>query len=132
MGNCCKTAPSSMEYWAGDEWGSLTSKHKKKSSSKVFDEEVDDLGLGNYIEKERLLGVLRASSDANGKVKIKISKKELVELLGTTDHKMILMNKQQQAHHASPEQVLARLINARDHVHHTPWKPVLQSIPEVN
>lgn len=130
MGNCCKTASSSTMEWGGDEWGSLTSKHKSRnmSSNKVFDEEAHGLSLGN-VEKERLLGALRASSDANGKVKIKISKKELGELL----------RKQQQGEGvlASAEQVLVRLINARDDnqhhdAHHRPWKPVLQSIPEVN
>ncbi|XP_027339503.1 uncharacterized protein LOC113853203 [Abrus precatorius] len=128
MGNCCTTV-SSMD-WGGDDWGSLSSKHKRKMSSKVFDE-VDGLSLGN-VEKERLLGALRASSDANGKVKIKISKKELAELLRRRE-------KQGEGGHASAEQVLVRLIHAKDHVsnehhdaHHRPWKPVLQSIPEVN
>ncbi|KAK7359770.1 hypothetical protein VNO77_01735 [Canavalia gladiata] len=123
MGNCCKTA-SSMD-WAGEDWDSLSSKHKRKMNPKVFDE-VGDLSLGN-VEKERLLGALRASSGSDGKVKIKISKKELAELLGRKEK------------HASAEQVLVRLIHARDHVsnehndaHHKPWKPVLQSIPEVN
>lgn len=131
MGNCCKGA-SSME-WDGEDWGCLTSKQKgMKSSRKVFDEvhgHGHGLNLGN-VEKERLLGSLRASSDANGKVKIMISKKELAELLGgrgTVNHAT-----------AAAEQVLVRLINARDHVndhhhtHHKPWRPVLQSIPEVD
>ncbi|RDX58074.1 hypothetical protein CR513_62635, partial [Mucuna pruriens] len=130
MGNCCATS-SSMD-WGGDDWDSLTSKHNSKrrmSSRKVFDE-VHGASLGN-VEKEKLLGALRASSDANGKVKIKISKKELEELLGGKE------KKKQGEGHASAEQVLARLIHARDHVnnehhdaHHGPWRPVLQSIPE--
>lgn len=116
--------------WAGDDWGSLTSKHNSRmNSSKVFDE-VHGMSLDNK-EKHNLLGALRASSDANGKVKIKISKKELAVLLG---------EKKNQGGggtgHASAEQVLVGLLNARDHVshdvHHRTWKPVLQSIPEVN
>ncbi|XP_020210321.1 uncharacterized protein LOC109795278 [Cajanus cajan] len=126
MGNCCATE-SAMD-WGGDDWGSLSSKQSKRrmmSSRKVFDE-VHGVSLGN-VEKEKLLGVLRASSDANGKVKIKISKKELAELLGGKE------KKQQGEGHASAEQVLARLVHARDHdAHHRPWRPVLQSIPEVN
>ncbi|TKY72152.1 hypothetical protein E2542_SST00890 [Spatholobus suberectus] len=125
MGNCCATE-SAMD-WGGNDWGSLSSKHKRRimSSRKVFDE-VHGVSLGN-VEKEKLLGALRASSDANGKVKIKISKKELEELLGGRE-------KQQGERHASAEQVLASLIHARDHhdAHHRPWRPVLQSIPEVN
>ncbi|CAI8590702.1 unnamed protein product [Vicia faba] len=128
MGNCCTS--STME-WAGDDWGSLTSKHNPRmNSSKVFDE-VHGMSLDKK-EKEKLLGALRASSDANGKVKIKISKKELAVLLG---------EKKNQGGggtgHASAEQVLVGLLNARDHVnhdvlHHRTWKPVLKSIPEVN
>lgn len=96
--------------WAGEDWGSLTSKQKSKmNSSKVFDE-VHGLSLGN-IEKEKLLGALRASSDANGKVKIKISKKELAVLLGGTEKQGV-----GGTGHASAEQVLVGLLNARDHV----------------
>ncbi|XP_027338222.1 uncharacterized protein LOC113852180 [Abrus precatorius] len=132
MGNCCKTV-SSMD-WGGDDWGSLSSKHKRKISSKVFDE-VDGLSLGN-VEKERLSGALKASTDANGKVKIKISKKELVELLGGREIEEVGAG-----HGSSAEQVLVRLMKARDyvnnehHVHdgyHRTWRPVLRSIPEVN
>ncbi|KAL2341277.1 hypothetical protein Fmac_009217 [Flemingia macrophylla] len=128
MGNCCATE-SAMD-WGGDDWGSLTSKQSKRrkrmSSRKVFDE-VHGENFG-HVEKEKLLGVLRASSDANGKVKIKISKKELAELLGGNKEK-----KQLGEGHASAEQVLARLIHVRDHDHaqHRPWRPVLQSIPEI-
>ncbi|WJX22799.1 hypothetical protein P8452_12075 [Trifolium repens] len=128
MGNCCVVS-SSME-WAGEDWGSLTSKHKSRmNSSKVFDE-IHGMSLGN-IEKERLLGALRASSDANGKVKIKISKKELAVLLGEKKNQ-----DDSNTRHASAEQVLVGLLNARDHVnhdgHHRQWKPMLQSIPELN
>ncbi|XP_061347858.1 uncharacterized protein LOC133293327 [Gastrolobium bilobum] len=132
MGNCC-AVESSME-WAGEDWGSYSSKHKgKMGSSKVFDE-VHGLSFEN-VEKERLLlgSLRRASSDhVNGKVKIKISKKELAELLGGKEKKQVV------AGHATAEQVLVRLINARYHVnehhdaHHRSWKPVLQGIPEVN
>ncbi|KAE9599061.1 hypothetical protein Lal_00043943 [Lupinus albus] len=117
MGNCCKVA-SSME-WGGEDWSSMTSKHK------VFDEDHVN-GLKNMENNERVVDLLRASSDANGKVKIRVSKKELTELLG---------EKQDiSARHDSAEQVLIRLINGEDHVndYHRPWRPVLQSIPEVN
>ncbi|KAG4956246.1 hypothetical protein AAZX31_15G103000 [Glycine max] len=128
MGNCCASATESSSMdWGGDDWGSLSSS-KKRRKNKVFDE-VHGESLGN-VEKEKLLGALRASSDANGKVKIKISKKELEKLLGSEKE---INNKQLGEGHASAEQVLARLIHARDHdVHHRPWRPVLQSIPEVN
>ncbi|CAL5183901.1 unnamed protein product [Lathyrus oleraceus] len=130
MGNCC--ASSSME-WAGDDWGSLTSKHNPRmNSSKVFDEVHGVSSEKKEKEKEKLLGALRASSDGNGKVKIKISKKELAVLLGERKEQGVGGG----TGHASAEQVLVGLLNARDHVnhdvHHRTWKPVLQSIPEVN
>lgn len=108
--------------WDGEDWGSFTSKR----SSKVFDE-GQGLSLGN-VEREKVIGMLRASSDADGKVKIKISKKELKKLLGDqTEKKQANHEGHGQHGHASAEQVLVGLINARDHH----WKPALQSIPEV-
>ncbi|KAI9124248.1 hypothetical protein K1719_005548 [Acacia pycnantha] len=118
--------------WAGDDWGSLR-------SSKVFDE-----GLAwkeAAPEKKRLLaGEMRASSSSsdnnnnnNGKVTIKISKKELEELMGGLG-----MNKERQGSSRgfSAEQVLVRLLSARENhhhnAHHSPWRPVLQSIPELD
>ncbi|XP_061345470.1 uncharacterized protein LOC133291262 [Gastrolobium bilobum] len=133
MGNCCKPA-SSME-WHGEDWSSLTSNKttRKTSSSKVFDE-THGLSLEN-VKKEKLLGALRASSDANGKVKIKISKKDLADLLGVIEKQHQI---KKQVGRASVEQVLFRLKNARDlanrhhDAHQRPWNPVLESIPEVN
>ncbi|CAL0301167.1 unnamed protein product [Lupinus luteus] len=81
--------------WASEDWGSETSDHEG------------------------------ASSDANGKVKMMISKEELAEFL--------LQKQDIGAGNVSAEQVLVRLINAKYLVnHHRPWTPVLQSIPEVN
>ncbi|OIW13989.1 hypothetical protein TanjilG_09340 [Lupinus angustifolius] len=116
MGNCCKVA-SSME-WGGEDWSSVTSKHK------VFDEDHAN-GLKN-MEKESVKDLLRASSDGNGKVKIMVSKKELAALLGEKDDIS--------ARHVSAEQVLVGLINGKHHVndYHRTWRPVLQSIPEVD
>ncbi|XP_057419715.1 uncharacterized protein LOC130713905 [Lotus japonicus] len=128
MGNCIVPA-SSME-WGGDDWGSLRSdEHTRSSSSsnKVFDE-GHALSLRN-VPKEKLLGALKSSCDANGKVKIKMSKKEVAELL-------VVIEKQQQNKKAggasSAEQVLLRLINANHHHHDhdAPWRPVLETVPE--
>ncbi|KAK8470849.1 hypothetical protein PHAVU_003G078000 [Phaseolus vulgaris] len=77
MGNCCQPA-SSME-WDGEDWSDLTS--KTTGSSKGFDQTRGrGLSLGK-VQKEKLMGALKASPNANGKVKIMISKKELAELL---------------------------------------------------
>lgn len=147
--------------WCGDDWESLKSNQTLKkskscsSSSKVFDEShlaqsQRNLCLGNIVDhknnsnKEKLLGKLRASCDANGKVTLKISRDELAELLGEIQNinnnnqqqpqQMTMMKKKKQL--ASAEQVLCRLIKkARDHEiannhHHSHWKPVLETIPE--
>ncbi|XP_047164205.1 uncharacterized protein LOC124833709 [Vigna umbellata] len=109
MGNCVKPA-SSME-WDGEDWSDLKS---KKEFGKG-----DELSLGKG-QKEKLMQTLRVSPDASGKVKIRISKKELAELF----------DKQQQQR-ASAEQVLLRLIKARnDDAGHRLWMPMLESIPE--
>ncbi|KAK7292406.1 hypothetical protein RIF29_08185 [Crotalaria pallida] len=141
MGNCCKPA-SSME-WGGENWDSLmtaenTVRKTSSSSMKVFDES-QGLSLGN-VKKEKLLGALRSSCDANGKVTIKISKKELEELMGGIEKQNQMKKKQLgRPSTSSAEQVLFRLIKAKenankhhDSYNHRPWKQVLQTIPEVN
>jgi hypothetical protein len=142
MGNCCKAA-SSMEF-GGEDWGSLnSSKQTKKpkpkacrsSSSKVFDEARLD-----HPQKENdLLERLRASGDASGKVTLKISKSELAELLGAIQNSSNNQQPQKQMKKkmanelGSAEQVLYRLIKARDNEianKHDHWKPMLETIPE--
>ncbi|XP_057420032.1 uncharacterized protein LOC130714153 [Lotus japonicus] len=131
MGNCIVPA-SSME-WGGDDWGSLRSDENTRSSSssnKVIDE-THVLSFEN-VPKEKLLGALRGSCDANGKVKIKISKKEVAELLGVIEKHQMNNKKKQVVGGASAEQVLLRLINANHHHHDhdAPWRPVLETVPE--
>lgn len=124
--------------WGGEDWESLKQpKACSSSSSKVFDEAAY---FDHHQNKETdVLGKLRASCDANGKVTLKISKCELAELLGA-----IQQNNNQQPQKqmmkmkevASAEEVLFRLIRAREHEtankHHcsSHWKPLLDTIPE--
>ncbi|MCE5165706.1 hypothetical protein HAX54_011789 [Datura stramonium] len=57
-------------------------------------------------------------------VKIKITKKQLSELIGKAD-----------IHNISVHQLLKQLMDASegcDELHHRSWRPALQSIPEVN
>ena len=108
--------------WDGEDWSDLTSSKKTTSSH------GHGLSLGK-VQKEKLMGALRASPDANGKVKIKISKKELAELLEKQQQKQV--NKKQVGR-ASAEQVLLCLIKARDDdARHRLWRPELESIPEL-
>ena len=116
--------------WDGEDWSDLTTS-KKTRSSKVFDEthanadHGHELSLGK-VQKEKLMGALRAS------LKIKISKKELEELLEKQQEQEV--NKKQVGR-ASAEQVLVRLIKARHQYNDSRqglWMPMLESIPEVS
>jgi hypothetical protein len=146
MGNCCTASSSSME-WGGEDWESLRSssssgKPKKpcpssSSRSKVFDESAH-VQVQKEENNNNLLGKLRGSCDANGKVTLKISKSELAELLGAiqqnnNDQQQPLMKKKKMKKKelASAEEVLIRLMKTRDHqIISSHWKPVLDTIPE--
>ncbi|CAN0852330.1 hypothetical protein LINGRAHAP2_LOCUS5287 [Linum grandiflorum] len=119
MGNCCRGA-SRAAVWAGDDWESVDQHYKV-----LFD--ADD--------RNRLLPEADSSSSSRREVKIKISTRELQELMLRAEQ-----------HGLSSEQVLARLISsAESHgnssslfhdllqadLHHRHWKPALQSIPEI-
>lgn len=74
------------------------------------------------IEEESLLGEKKGVSSTE--VKIKLTKKQLEELLGKVD-----MNGM------SVEELLTQLMKVNpdvDNLRHQSWKPALQSIPEVN
>ncbi|KAE9609554.1 hypothetical protein Lal_00006647 [Lupinus albus] len=148
MGNCCKPASSSSSSsmeWGGENWEDcLKSENNnntiiKRSWRKVFDES-EGLSLGK-VKKENLSEALRASCDVNGMVKVKISKKELAELLGGIEKQNEMKKKKKKEvgrSTTSAEQVLQRLIKGREQAnqHHDsgrkPWRPLLQTIKEVN
>ncbi|KAG2684289.1 hypothetical protein I3760_10G069900 [Carya illinoinensis] len=135
MGNCCRSEHRSMVS-AGDDWGSLMPKKEEEAENKCD------------MKKQRLLGdqkgafgrspasstsITSSSSCSTAhvtrEVKIKIRKEELEELLGRVDVQGL-----------SAKQVLESwLVHAADRrfnnvlaEHHRPWRPALQSIPEVN
>ncbi|KAK4859133.1 hypothetical protein QYF36_027464 [Acer negundo] len=131
MGNCLKRSGSSNKDDDHDQyfWGS--SSHRRHGS-RVMDESGSRSGGGEEVaEKQSLLGASVSSSSNNNnksitrEVKIKITKKELEELIGRADVQGL-----------SVEQVLAELVNGPDYhhkLHHQrSWRPVLQTIPEVN
>ncbi|XP_021294414.1 uncharacterized protein LOC110424211 [Herrania umbratica] len=120
MGNCLRHGKAS---WDGDDWVSLASAHRQGD---------DDGEVINIMEKESLLGAKRfaslssssPSSPSTREVKITISKKELEQLVQKVDMQGLTL-----------EQVLVSMVKGGDVYeveHHRPWKPVLQSIPEVN
>ncbi|XP_073129246.1 uncharacterized protein [Henckelia pumila] len=112
MGNCI-VKESSMQ-WGGDDWG--TSLARESSFS-------DDRTKNRYAETERtsLLGVSSPPKAEGTKVKIRISKKQLSDLLRNA-----------QVEGLSAQDVLAQLVDAGDRFEaRRPSPPAaLQSIPE--
>ncbi|KAH8493300.1 hypothetical protein Peur_061884 [Populus x canadensis] len=126
MGNCCRSASSSV--WAGDDWGSMI--HDKHQVT-MFDEADDHEEHGASIGRRRPLDTSCSSSGSTREVKIKITKRELEE---------IVMERVNMQGLSMEEVLLARSIleySSSDHEFemehpHGDWKPSLQSIPELN
>lgn len=116
MGNCLRH--ESPMTWAGEDWGS-------PESEKLFPGNNIPRGHKEENEKDdKDFGSYSAASGAGGRteVKIKITKKQLEELLGRADVKDM-----------SVQQVLEQLIRVSDRcdqTHQQSWRPALQSIPE--
>ncbi|KAI3708548.1 hypothetical protein L2E82_37767 [Cichorium intybus] len=107
MGNCIKKQPAIQLN--GDCWGSTAASPETKLLS------------GSHRSDTRKEENYSGEKTTTTEVKIKISKKQLEELLGTTDVKGLTV-----------QQVLAKLMNVSDgfESHQRPWRPELQSIPE--
>nr|XP_043630841.1 uncharacterized protein LOC122602190 [Erigeron canadensis] len=103
MGNCIMKKQPAIQY-NSDDWGSPKAKVDYVSGSHCDDCFVSEKKVTTTTE-----------------VKIKISKKQLEELLGRTDVQGL-----------SVQQVLGRLMDASDgfESHQPSWRPALQSIPE--
>ncbi|CAI0468294.1 unnamed protein product [Linum tenue] len=128
MGNCCRKSVSSTAVWADDDWETLGDDNHKMV---LFDADAGE-------DHHGVVGVSGgggegddddSSSSASGReVKIKVSRRELEELMSRVEMQGL-----------SSEQILARLISsagaaglfADEDDHHRHWRPVLQSIPEV-
>ncbi|ERN19674.1 hypothetical protein AMTRI_Chr02g215000 [Amborella trichopoda] len=102
MGNCVRKS-SSWEGWEDEEWGC---------------DEAEKLVLKPKVEREEEVLSKKKNGGDSKEVKIRISKKQLEELLG----KMEL-------HGMSVDQMIEQLMNTNGHKHRG-WRPVLQSIPE--
>ena len=128
MGNCIRH--ESSVQWGGDDWGSP---EKEELYGSDTDCDMGDNNKAMIMEEKGLLGGAERSftksssttttTTTTTEVKIKITKKQLEELLGKVDLKEL-----------SVQQVLAQLINVSDRFdsHPRSWRPALQSIPEVN
>ncbi|KAI3673803.1 hypothetical protein L6452_39933 [Arctium lappa] len=112
MGNCIRK--DSDVQWGGDDWGSPSS---SPENSMLYSEAV----VGEKDSGDRF-------STSDGKraptteVKIKITKKQLEELLGMKEMKGLTL-----------QQVLNQLMNGGDggfESDQRSWRPALESIPE--
>ncbi|KAA8523682.1 hypothetical protein F0562_010105 [Nyssa sinensis] len=99
--------------WAGEDWG-IPPTEKIFSGDTIGDKAMK-------LDEKTLLGDLKGGfpppPPSATEVKIKISKKQLEELLSRMDVQGL-----------SVQQVLAQLINGE--THQRAWRPALQSIPE--
>ncbi|XVF03875.1 hypothetical protein REPUB_Repub05bG0030600 [Reevesia pubescens] len=125
MGNCLRHQSSTQ--WAGDDWGTSATDDRFFTSETRRDTCEDKVMMN--IEEKRLLenhkkiGFTTSSDTTTHEVKVKITKKQLEELLGRVDVKEL-----------SVQQVLAQLINVSNQyeANQRSWRPALKSIPEVN
>nr|GFB03803.1 hypothetical protein [Tanacetum cinerariifolium]GFB04476.1 hypothetical protein [Tanacetum cinerariifolium] len=110
MGNCIKMQPAAI-HPPLDDCRSLATSPKSLS---VPSSKRDDT---QKIENYSIDGGKRTKTE----IKIKISKKQLEEVLGRTDVQGLTV-----------EQVLAQLMNVSEYFesHEHQWRPALQSIPE--
>lgn len=147
MGNCLRRDVSySGDYWADEDlyWEQCAGGDSSYKRRRV---ESTSGGCGRRcVEKDRLLvvevgdedGISAAESSSNYRssreVKIKISRKELEELVTAG-------GRGGAARGSTAEQLLARLVisaavsedHRNDYLHQQrTWRPALQSIPEVN
>lgn len=113
MGNCLRRDGEAAQ-WAGEEWDFLAAQ----------DDDGREELLSDSKKKKCSTAEMAAASTTATEVKIKITKRQLEELLGKVDVKEM-----------SVQQVLAQLMGVGDQFHesrHRHWRPVLQSIPELD
>lgn len=139
MGNCIRHEGSSSSVnWGGEDWGYLASNdhrdHNQMKTTKMEEEEEEGLlggengKSGSYDSSSTTLKIGGGGGGGATEVKIKMTKKQLEELMGRVELKQMTV-----------QQVLAQLImtvssnsDPYETDHQRPWRPVLQSIPEVN
>ncbi|XP_041028313.1 uncharacterized protein LOC121268220 [Juglans microcarpa x Juglans regia] len=142
MGNCCRSEHRSM-VWAGDDWGSLMSKKEEETENtcnmkkqiRLLGDQNGAFGPPSPASSTRCITTSTSSNTAHvtcREVKIKITKKELVELLGRSVDVQGLSAKQAVLASSWLVHAADRRFNNVLAEHHRPWRPALQSIPEVN
>lgn len=118
MGNCIKKESSTK--WAGEDWEFMS---PAAGAINVAGEAADaELSTTHLIREENKGN--KISSRSVTEVKIKITKKQLEELLGKVD-----------ARNLTVQQILTQLMISgvdgyQSNILHRSWRPALQSIPE--
>ncbi|XP_030456877.2 uncharacterized protein LOC115677800 [Syzygium oleosum] len=120
MGNCC-AHESASTVWAGDDWELLlgTGTEEEEQEASLREEAAMPYGSGST-----------SSHGRREQVKIKITRKELRELLKKADMQKL-------SHQEMVESLLMNATGGGSHrcsaeKHHRSWRPALKSIPEVN
>lgn len=119
MGNCCLRRDSAAVWASEDDWVSVSQLHQNSQQP----EKQKLLGEDQFRSSASLSCRRRSGGGDHQVMKIKITKRELEELVGSSGGA------------GDVEQLLASVINDSDEQvgePHRPWRPALQTIPEFN
>ncbi|CAD5328667.1 unnamed protein product [Arabidopsis thaliana] len=129
MGNCICVTEKTTTSSSGDDNGSYNKRRRRRRSTVVHDDNDDGEKL--LGETSNVTSTSSSSSSERREIKIRITKKELEDLMRNIGLKSL-----------TAEEILSKLIfEGGDQIgfsavdvtnHHQPWKPVLQSIPEMD
>lgn len=127
MGNCICVTEKTTTSWSGDDSGSYNKRRSRRRSTVVHHDDDGEKLLG---ETSNVTTSSSSSSCGRREIKIRMTKKELEDLMRNIGLKSL-----------TAEEILSKLIfDGGDQIgfsavdisnHHQPWKPALQSIPEI-
>ncbi|CAA7048581.1 unnamed protein product [Microthlaspi erraticum] len=128
MGNCVCVTNKTTTSCSGDDWG-LFSKRRRTRRSTVFHD--DDDGEKLLGETNNVMSSSSPPSCGKREIKIKMTRKEFEDLMRDIDMKGLTV-----------EEILSKLVfDGGDQIgfaadlsnhHQQPWRPALQSIPEID
>ncbi|KAG7546634.1 hypothetical protein ISN44_As12g019700 [Arabidopsis suecica] len=127
MGNCICVTEKTTTSWSGDDSESYNKRRRRRRSTVVHHDNDDGEKL--LGETSNVTTSSSSSSCGRREIKIRMTKKELEDLMSNIGLKSL-----------TAEEILSKLIfDGGDQIgfsavdnHHQPWKPALQSIPEID